>query len=252
MGAITRIDCEAVLTAEGDAALVDTLGKRYLDVARTLPRTEGFASAADTAGVGRRSRRAMGGLTGYASGARGTCKRCLDAVERTYRSRLAAASGTAHNGDSLAERPLSDEVLAPFHSQQGAHGRVGSINRTHKLRLDFLFLPRNVDQHDITHLKPLDERLHRHQASVIEARTANSSCRLVLRMVSSAMRSADHNRCNRGVHGRRFGTGGVRPGLRGLLPNSRRGRGEGRHASRDTAPWRRLVTRRRLPGGLPG
>jgi SAM-dependent methyltransferase len=40
--------------------------------------------------------------------------------------------------------------------------------------------------------------------------------------------------------------------LRGLLPTWPRGRGEGRHANRDTAPWRRHVARRRLPGGLPG
>ena len=38
--AITRIDCEAVPTAEDDAALVGALGKRYLDVGRTLPITE--------------------------------------------------------------------------------------------------------------------------------------------------------------------------------------------------------------------
>lgn len=38
--AITRIDCEAVLAAEDDPALVDALGKRYLDVDRTLPKTE--------------------------------------------------------------------------------------------------------------------------------------------------------------------------------------------------------------------
>ena len=38
--AITRIDCEAVLAAEDDAAVVDALDKRYLDVDRTLPKTE--------------------------------------------------------------------------------------------------------------------------------------------------------------------------------------------------------------------
>ena len=38
--AITRIDCEAVLTAEDDAALVDARSKCYLDVDRTLPKTE--------------------------------------------------------------------------------------------------------------------------------------------------------------------------------------------------------------------
>ena len=38
--AVTRIDCEAVLMAEDDAALVDALGKGYLDVDRTLPRIE--------------------------------------------------------------------------------------------------------------------------------------------------------------------------------------------------------------------
>ena len=111
--------------------------------------------------------------------------RYLD-LEGTYRSRLAAASGTAHDVDSLVERPLFDEVLAPFNSQQGAHGRVGSINRTQNLRLDFLFLPRNVDQHDITHLKALHDVLHRHETSVIKDRTARSSCRLVVRMASSA------------------------------------------------------------------
>ena len=32
--AIRRIDCEAALTAEDDAALFDALGKRYLDMDR--------------------------------------------------------------------------------------------------------------------------------------------------------------------------------------------------------------------------
>lgn len=38
----------------------------------------------------------------------------------------------------------------------------------------------------------------------------------------------------------------------GLLPRWRRGRGEGRRASRDTARWRRRVADRRLPAGRPG
>ena len=34
------MDCEAVLTAEADAVLVDALGKHYIDVHRTLLMTE--------------------------------------------------------------------------------------------------------------------------------------------------------------------------------------------------------------------
>ena len=45
-------------------------------------------------------------------------------------------SGTAQNGDHLAERPLLDEVLTPCNAQQGTHGRVGSIDRPQHLRLD--------------------------------------------------------------------------------------------------------------------
>ena len=43
-----------------------------------------------------------------------------------------------------------------------------------------------------------------------------------------------------------------RVALRGLLPKWRRGHGEGRRASRDTAPWRRPVAGRRLPREPPG
>jgi DNA-directed RNA polymerase specialized sigma24 family protein len=43
-----------------------------------------------------------------------------------------------------------------------------------------------------------------------------------------------------------------RVALRGLLLKWRRDRGEGRHANRDTARWRRRVAVRRLPGGPPG
>ena len=52
--AIMRIDCEAVLAAENDAAVVDALDKRYLDVNRTLPKTEDWireqVAAASAAG----------------------------------------------------------------------------------------------------------------------------------------------------------------------------------------------------------
>jgi hypothetical protein len=40
--------------------------------------------------------------------------------------------------------------------------------------------------------------------------------------------------------------------IRGLLPTWPPGRGEGRHASRDTELWRRRGDCRRLPEGLPG
>ena len=38
--AVKCMDCEALLTAEDDAALVDALGKHYIDVHRTLVMTE--------------------------------------------------------------------------------------------------------------------------------------------------------------------------------------------------------------------
>ncbi len=38
--AVKCMDCEGVLTAEDDAALVDALGKHYIDAHRRLPMTE--------------------------------------------------------------------------------------------------------------------------------------------------------------------------------------------------------------------
>ena len=43
------------------------------------------------------------------------------------------SSRAAHNGDPLTDGPLLDEVLPPFHSQQDAYGRFGSV----KARITF-------------------------------------------------------------------------------------------------------------------
>src|SRR6188472_938917 len=86
-----------------------------------------------------------------------------------------SGSRTAHNSDLLAEGPLLDEVLTPCHTQRNAHGRLGSIDRLHHLRLDFPSLLGKVDQHDITHLESLHDVLHRHQTSVFGCRIATQS-----------------------------------------------------------------------------
>ena len=48
-GAITRIDCAAVLMAADNAALVDALDKVYPEVGGTLPNTEPRAGATASA-----------------------------------------------------------------------------------------------------------------------------------------------------------------------------------------------------------
>lgn len=73
-------------------------------------------------------------------------------------------SGTSHNRDPRTDGPRLDEfLLSPDRSQQGAYGRVSSVDGLHDLRLDeFAALLWKLDQHNIVQLEPLHVVLHRH------------------------------------------------------------------------------------------
>ena len=62
--------------------------------------------------------------------------------------------------------PLLDEVVASLHSHRGAYGSLGPIDSPHDGGLHLPALLGEVDQNDITGLKPLGGELDRHRPIV--------------------------------------------------------------------------------------